>query len=198
MRDFKTHFSLLSILRISDKNTFHHNNGSESQIDTILYRVPGKTKEPFLKDHLCNQEHSENLSAYDVISGTFLEGHPICKICESGESESLSHVKVICDALSEPRQKILQEIIQFCKSHTMIIDPYLKKPEDLTQFLLDPSSMNLPFHRVNINDPILAGLFQLSRDLSCALHNLKIKKVRLSIGRNLKFGFGFGLGLFWV
>ena len=42
-------------------------------------------------------------------------GMPHCRICGSGEAESLTHVIACCQALSEPRNRIMNEINQFCQ-----------------------------------------------------------------------------------
>ena len=102
---------------------------------------------------------------------------PHCRICQSGEPESLKHVILVCEALSKPRDRILMEIIQFYRSNNFMIDQYLQKPEELIQLILDPSSMNLPY-RIHINDPILNEAFKLSRDLCYAVHSLRMKKIQ--------------------
>ena len=117
-------------------------------------------------DYLCYEKKSKQ-------SG----GSPSCRICESGESESYRHMISSCEALSEPRQRILSQILTLCQSNSINIEHILEDKEQLTQFILDPSSMNLPV-RININDPILAPLFMLSRDLCYALHKLRMKKIK--------------------
>ena len=47
----------------------------------------------------------------------------------------------------------------------------------LTQFILDPSSFNLE-NRVNVCDPILPSLFQLSRDYCNAIHVRRMKIIQ--------------------
>ena len=103
-------------------------------------------------------------------------GSPVCRICQLNENDSYMHILLFCESLSEPRERILTEIITFCQVNNVCIEPYLTDPEKLTQFLLDPASMNLPV-RVNINDPILDHLFKLSRDLCFALHKLRMKLI---------------------
>ena len=70
MDKFREEFSFKSIL-LTDDPTFHHNNQtSSSQIDTILYFLPPKSKIDLeFLDHLCKLENSSNLSSHDVILG---------------------------------------------------------------------------------------------------------------------------------
>ena len=104
-------------------------------------------------------------------------GMPHCRICISGESESLVHVIGCCLALSEPRNRIMSEIDQLCQFNGFLMRDYYANPEELTQFILDPSSMNLS-KRIHINDPILPELFKLSRDLCNAIHKLRMRLIQ--------------------
>ena len=56
------------------------------------------------------------------------------------------------------------------------IEEVLRKrdPEKLTQFLLDPTSMNLT-KRVHINDPVNPELYRVSRDLCSHIHKERLK-----------------------
>ena len=49
--------------------------------------------------------------------------------------------------------------------------------KEFTQFLLDPSSMNLR-KRVNINDSALPQLFKISRDFCYAIDQARAKLVK--------------------
>ena len=70
MEGFKKQFSLKSVL-LNNQPTFHHNNmTSMSQIDHILYHIPGNiTAKVELEKHLCKLENSQNLSSHDAILG---------------------------------------------------------------------------------------------------------------------------------
>ena len=56
------------------------------------------------------------------------------------------------------------------------ISQFFNDPEMWTQFILDLSSLNLP-SRVNISDPVLPALFQLSRDLYYSINKQWIKQL---------------------
>ena len=56
----------------------------------------------------------------------------------------------------------------------------LENPDELTQFILDPTSFNLQ-NRVHISDPIVQKLFKLSRDLCFSIHNTRMKSLQTLI-----------------
>ena len=111
-------------------------------------------------------------------------GSPHCQLChlnaESGEKienvENLCHILVFCGAYQEQRSKILHEMSVTCQQtvNNVNISEYFNNPELLTQFILDPSSINLPL-RVNTNDPVLPVLFKLSRDFCYFINKQRIK-----------------------
>ena len=52
-------------------------------------------------------------------------GSPECRICYLNETDSYMHILLFCDSLSEPRQRILTQIITFCQSNNVNIELYL-------------------------------------------------------------------------
>ena len=56
------------------------------------------------------------------------------------------------------------------------MDNFTETKDIFTQFVLDPSSMNLD-PRVHINDPVLPELFKLSRDLCFAINKTRNKSL---------------------
>ena len=92
-------------------------------------------------------------------------GSPFCRLCSNlSEPETLEHLISRCGALTETRNKILNEMKDTCMESELDIDISTLSDAKLTQFLLDPSSLNLE-KRVNITHPCLPKLFQISRDL---------------------------------
>ena len=67
MNKFIEMFSLTTILKNNNNPTFHHYNGSESQIDHIYYNRENVIK---LNSILCKYDYSENLSSHDAILGS--------------------------------------------------------------------------------------------------------------------------------
>ena len=73
MQNFIDKFSLKTILENNTDPTFHHYNGSESQIDHIYHNLENKDtcyKISFNKI-LCKHEFHENISSHDAIIGDF-------------------------------------------------------------------------------------------------------------------------------
>ena len=109
-------------------------------------------------------------------------GSPKCRICNTGNNETLSHVILSCPSLEAERKPIITEYEQLCGMTKNNINFQLitEDPKHLCQFILDPSSMNLPV-RVSISDPILSEMFKLSRDLC-----YKLDKTRTELILNQK------------
>ena len=63
------------------------------------------------------------------------------------------------------------------------ISNFKKSEETLTQFILDPTSMNLK-ERVHVNDPIVPELFRLSRDICYSINKGILKLLEDMKNRN--------------
>ena len=102
-------------------------------------------------------------------------GSPICRSCEdSSTSEDLTHILVVCVAYEEIRKRIFQEFSNVCSELKFKFEEMASMNENLCQFILDPSSLNLP-KRINICDPELDKLFKISRDYCFAVNSARIK-----------------------
>ena len=114
-------------------------------------------------------------------------GPPHCPYCysisKSDEyipSESICHILALCDGYKTQRLRIIEKmsvIFQDSVNNVNIMQ-YRQDPELLTQFILDPSSLNLPV-RVNTNDPVLPSLFQSSRDLCFTINQERMKILKI-------------------
>ena len=102
-------------------------------------------------------------------------GSPRCRICTSGQEESLSHVISSCEGLSGDRDRIIQEFRNLCSvtKNCINFDEILNNKLNLTQFILDPSSINLPV-RVSLSDPVISAFYRLSRQYCYKLHKTRI------------------------
>ena len=103
-------------------------------------------------------------------------GNPHCRSCNSFENENIFHIVSKCIGYEELRRKIKTEYEEVChKSQTNLnFKEIVVSDISFCQFVLDPTSMNLST-RINIKDPILKEIFQISRDFCYALHVRRMK-----------------------
>ena len=108
-------------------------------------------------------------------------GSPHCRICTSGQEESLSHVISSCEGLSGDRDRIIMEFRNLCSvtKNSINFDEILKNEQNVTQFILDPSSLNLPV-RVSLSDPVISDFYRLSRQ-----YCYKLDKTRTGLLKKL-------------
>ena len=109
-------------------------------------------------------------------------GSARCRICTSGSDETVSHIVATCQGLSEIRVKILPEFHKLCTLSRNKIDfeNICQNQETLTQFILDPTSLNLS-ERLSLSDPMLNDFFKLSRSFC-----YKIDKTRIELLNHLE------------
>ena len=179
---------------ITTKIVCYHENelrkyASESEsmkyLNTSLFSLRGKPH-PAISNVLTCKEIKNMRPHLKLLTGDYLTyekkarqsgGDPKCRMCFKGISESVSHMIESCEALQLTRQKVFNDIFTFCKQNYIPIEIYLDNSEQFTQFILDPSSINLPI-RVNTNDPILPDLFRLCRNFCNAIHTERIRKLK--------------------
>ena len=112
-------------------------------------------------------------------------GSPHCRICsdptisdQDKPIENVEHVVTACPATSGVRTPILSKIIDLLPlSKTNInANKLLNSHSIMTQFLLDPTSLNLENDvRIHIDDPLSRDIMTLSRDLCYAIHTERLK-----------------------
>ena len=97
----------------------------------------------------------------------------LCYLCPLNLVEDTKHILVVCPATSHIRSRyldILKDILPTANI-SVNIEKIFSDHETLTQFLLDPNSLNLSNDtRVHINDPISTDIFSLARDLCHSIH----------------------------
>ena len=73
---------------------------------------------------------------------------------------------------------MIDSLIRFCEdSEFHFISEMMNNDEHMIQFILDPTSMNLP-SRVNISDDKLPQLLNICRNLVNSLHTERIRKLK--------------------
>ena len=105
--------------------------------------------------------------------------NPECSFCKKG-IETTEHIVASCAEYKDIRDRILSEMIEVCRESKYLEydSSWLQNDETVAQFILDPTSLNLN-KRVNINDHIVAKLFTLTRDMCYAIHNERMRKMRI-------------------
>ena len=96
--------------------------------------------------------------------------------------KQVSHIIASCLGLSDERARILSEFENLCKltKNQINFENILKNEETLSQFILDPTSLNLS-ERLSLKDPLVKDFFKLSRDFC-----YKIDKTRLGLLKQLE------------
>ena len=105
-----------------------------------------------------------NFTTYKLKSERDSQTSSKCRICNSDEYED-DIVHILTFHISTCMKQILEEIKSLCLMSKSSLDFSVieDNPDTLTQFILDPASMNLN-QRVNISDPILPELYKKCRD----------------------------------
>ena len=103
------------------------------------------------------------------------QGSPLCKICHT-ENETICHILAICPAFNIVRSRVLREMEVLSNSSRgeLNFNHVLENPERLTQFILDPTSFNLPY-RLHLSDPVATPIFQLSRYICYSIKKSRMK-----------------------
>ena len=104
-------------------------------------------------------------------------GSSICRACEdSSSSEDLTHILVVCVAYEDIRNRIFSEFSDACSELKINLkfEEIARTNENLCQFILDPSSLNLQ-KLINICDPILDRILRISRDYCFAINSARMK-----------------------
>ena len=93
--------------------------------------------------------------------------------------ENISHIVATCPSLSVTRNRILTQFEALCEltMNNIEFKQYMQSEEILTQFCLDPASLNLKT-RVSNSDPLLPQFYRLSRDLCYALDRERLDKLK--------------------
>ena len=113
-------------------------------------------------------------------------GSPRCRICEIGPVETISHVLSTCSGLESERNKLLIELRNLCylTQNNLDLDHFMHSETVLSQFILDPASLNLSLC-VNPQDPVISEFYKLSRDFCYVLDKARIRLLSALIDSKL-------------
>ena len=95
---------------------------------------------------------------------------PKCLLCPSA-CESYTHILSQCRATADVRDRLYPELVNTVQN----VEPTCQignsaNAESITQFIIDPTSMNLPNHyRISIQHPRLNEVYSICRDWSFAI-----------------------------
>ena len=105
-------------------------------------------------------------------------GSPHCRLCPA-PCEHTQHIICECASTAEIRERLYPELVNLVASiepYSGLLDRNLTSNKLLTQFILDPASLNLPdSHRINFQHPRLHELYSFSRDWCHAVYNHRAK-----------------------
>ena len=109
---------------------------------------------------------------------------PFCRICSpeiiSGDppTESLAHVLSHCVGTSGTRSRLLPDLLNTIAS-VCPDNPVLNEYSHMTQFILDPTSLNLPLAaRISPENPTLSSVLSCCRNFAYQIHKDRIRLLR--------------------
>ena len=106
-------------------------------------------------------------------------GSPLCRICPTECTETVSHVISTCTGMAAERGRLLIEYSQLCKKtmNHIEFDEILKNEDTLCQFILDLLSLNLQT-RVSLSDPLVPDFYKLSRDFCHIIDKTRLRLLK--------------------
>ena len=109
-----------------------------------------------------------------------------CKLCQSlhpynpAPVEDMVHLIARCRATADTRNRVLPALLNLVSKH-FPKNQILSEPNQtqLTQFVLDPTSLNLPVSiRISSNNPNLSELLRVCRNICYALHKDRTNQLK--------------------
>ena len=139
---------------------------------------------PALSNMVLSREVKLSRPHLKFLSGNYLTykiksdqsgGSARCRICLSGNEESVCHVISVCQGLAVQRNRLLEEFRQLCNitKNYIQFEEIEQNEELLCQFILDPTSLNLKT-RVSLSDPLVPHFYKLSRDFCFLLDKTRV------------------------
>ena len=165
------------------------NSSSMKYLNVSLTGLIGK-KHPVLSGVFTTHEVKKSKIHIKMLAGDYLTnemranrsgGSPHCKNCPeiTQKNENLEHILTECNGYIKVRERIFLEFSEACKltRSKVNFEDYLVDDQVLTQFILDPTSINLE-KRVHINDPSLNELLRILRDYCYAINSLRVSEYK--------------------
>ena len=111
---------------------------------------------------------------------------PSCVLCKHlphhgpVPAEDMVHLLTQCRATSETRIRVIAELLNilavYCPGNTILLNP---NHTQLTQLILDPTSLNLPTTiRVSQDHPALPSVLEASRTVCYAIHKDRTRQLK--------------------
>ena len=159
------------------------NNSAMQYLNTSLYGLNGRCH-PALANLVTSHQVKKARIHLKMLAGNFLTyemksnqsgGSSHCRCCvPPSPSENLEHIISVCNAYSDIRKRMIVEYTILCSMAKSSISwpDIVSDKNTFCQFVLDPASFNLT-QRININDPILGSLFELSRDFCFTINTTR-------------------------
>ena len=108
-------------------------------------------------------------------------GDPHCRLCLA-PCEHTQHILTECISTADIRERLYPNLVNLVADidpSSGILDRQQTPNRLLTQFIIDPASMNLPnSHRISYQHPRLQDLYSLSRDWCFAIHSCRARLLK--------------------
>ena len=106
---------------------------------------------------------------------------PTCLICRTSKTEDMVHLLSMCRATGETRARIIPELLNtlsvYFPTNELLVS---LSHAQLTQFILDPTSLNLPQDtRISPNHPALHLVLTICRKYCFAVHKDRARQLKL-------------------
>ena len=160
------------------------NNSRMQYLNVSLSSLRG-SPHPALSNIHTSHEVKKSRPHIKMLSGDYLTyeiksnqsgGSSHCRSCSSGSTENTFHILTQCEAYKEIRDRILDEMktLLIEREHFKHFKQIFENNDHLCQFILDPTSLNLPI-RFSQNETITTELFKISRHYCFAVHAVRMK-----------------------
>ena len=167
---------------------------SNSRITFLNVQLTGLSGRPhaILSSILTTQDVCKSRVHIKMISGDYpcqahhSSNNPYCPLCKAlvpsnpGQSEDIVHILTTCRATTDTRSSLIPTLFNSVAEH-FPLNEILKNPTQtqLTQFILDPSSINLPaMTRISPDHPGFAPVLATCRNYCFTIHKERTRQLK--------------------